>query len=286
MKKMIKLLLALVALLVALGPSLRVSAQNQTDSPILKEEMPVPYKDGAIYGYFTEREDLQDQALPLIIYSHGFGGQAERGDRYAEALARAGYRVYSLDFGGGNPNSRTHQDTLAMSVFTEEEELSHLVTQLSQDTRVKDQPIFLLGQSQGGVVSTMVAADLPDQVKGLILVFPAYVLFDDARELFDSVDKIPDVYNHRGNEVGKVYFEKSLDYDVFKTIDKVKQPVLILHGTEDKVAPISYSRKALEHFKNAQLKEIPGAGHAFNAQQIQDFMPDVDAFIKQQLKTE
>lgn len=35
-----------------------------------------------------------------------------------------------------------------------------------------------------------------------------------------------------------------------------------------------------------QPKGIPGAGHALNAQQIQGFMPDVDAFIKQQLKAE
>ena len=35
-----------------------------------------------------------------------------------------------------------------------------------------------------------------------------------------------------------------------------------------------------------QPKGIPGAGHDFNAQQIEDFMPDVDAFIKQQLKAE
>lgn len=43
--------------------------------------------------------------------------------------------------------------------------------------------------------------------------------------------------------------------------------VLIVHGTSDNVAPISYSRRAIETFKDARLKEIPGAGHGFRGAQ-------------------
>ena len=49
--------------------------------------------------------------------------------------------------------------------------------------------------------------------------------------------------------------------------------VLIVHGTSDNVAPISYSRRAIETFKDARLKEIPGAGHGFRGAQQEEFYP-------------
>ena len=60
----------------------------------------------------------------------------------------------------------------------------------------------------------------------------------------------------RGTEVGKVYFEKSLDYDVYNDMKNYDGKVLIVHGTSDNIAPISYSRGAIETFKDAKLKEI------------------------------
>ncbi|MGX7112017.1 alpha/beta hydrolase family protein [Gemella cuniculi] len=251
---------------------------------IVKEEL---YSEGngrRIYGYITAPKNYKENKLPTIIISHGFGGLAERGDYYAQNLAKEGYVVYSFDFMGGNRNSRSGNNTLAMSVFTEMDDLDVVVKNLQEQIFVDKNNIFLLGQSQGGVVSTMEGAKLKDEIKGLILVFPAFVLFDDARDVFKSVAEIPEVYNHRGNNVGRVYFEKSLDYDIFKDMKDYKGKVLIVHGTNDNIAPISYSRRAIETFSNATLKEILGAGHGFNTRQQEETQKYINEFLKESIR--
>ena len=84
----------------------------------------------------------------------------------------------------------------------------------------------------------------------------------------------------RGTEVGKVYFEKSLDYDVYNDMKNYDGKVLIVHGTSDNVAPISYSRRAIETFKDARLKEIPGAGHGFRGAQQEEATKAIIDFVK------
>ena len=231
---------------------------NIDTSNLVKEELYSEGQGKKIYGYITAPKNYKDQKLPTVIISHGFGGLAERGDFYAQSLAKAGYVVYSFDFMGGNKNSRSGNDTLNMSVFTEVDDLDVVISKLKSQSYVDQSKIFLLGQSQGGVVSTIEAAKLKGDIKGLILVFPAFVLFDDARELF-----------------------KSLDYDVYQDIKNYDGKVFIVHGTNDTTAPISYSRKAVETFPNAVLKEIQGAGHGFRGAQQEEATKYIVDFVKE-----
>lgn len=257
------------------------NTSNIDTSNLVKEELYSEGQGKKIYGYITAPKNYKDQKLPTVIISHGFGGLAERSDFYAQSLAKAGFVVYSFDFMGGNKNSRSGNDTLNMSVFTEVDDLDVVISKLKSQSYVDQSKIFLLGQSQGGVVSTIEAAKLKGDIKGLILVFPAFVLFDDARELFKSTSDIPEVYNHRGSEVGRAYFEKSLDYDVYQDIKNYDGKVLIVHGTSDTTAPISYSRKAVETFPNAVLKEIQGAGNGFRGAQQEEATKYIVDFVKE-----
>ena len=243
--------------------------EQASTQEVIQTELPAVGKQRTIYGYLTAPQNYQELKLPTIVLAHGFGGRAESLAFYAEAFAKQGYVVYSFDFMGGNPQSRSGQDTLAMSVFTEQEDLEIVLDMLAKQSFVNSNYIFLMGQSQGGVVATMVAAAHPEQVRGLLLLYPAYVLFDDARELFSSVEEIPAIYNHRGNNVGKVYFEKSLAYDIYRTMAHYQGPVAIAYGTQDEIEPVSYAERAQQTFKQATLLKVEGAGHAFNQAQSQ-----------------
>lgn len=144
--------------------------------------------------------------------------------------------------------------------------------------------IFLMGESQGGVVSTMVAAEHNDDIKGMILIYPAFVLFDDAYSLFTSRDDIPDTYNQHGFTVGKTYFERSLDYDIYPTMKKVTKPVLILHGDADDIAPLSYSERAIKTFPDASLEVIQGIEHYFNPENNERALTYIEPFIARNTK--
>ena len=96
-----------------------------------------------------------------------------------------------------------------------------------------------------------------------MLLYPAFVLVDDAKERFQNVDEIPDRYFHMWMTVGKTYFERLLDYDVYDDIRAYDRDVLIVHGDTDGIVPLSYSEKAVREYHSAQLKVIKGAGHGF-----------------------
>ncbi|MGT2717277.1 alpha/beta hydrolase family protein [Streptococcus oricebi] len=253
---------------------------------LVKENFSIKRDNYDIYGQLTAPAGYQDHKLPLLILSHGFGNTLEFMDGYAEALAKKGYLVYSFDFVGGSQSSRSGGSMLEMSVFTEQADLNAVLATLKRQDYVDANNIFLAGFSQGGVVSTLVAAEHASDIKGLITMNAAFVLFDDARQLFKSKEDIPAVYNHRGSNLGKVYFENLLDYDIYQTMTKFQKETLIIQGTDDDIVPLSYAERAEQAFPHARLVKIAGAGHILNASQADEAMVAAEAYLKERLASE
>ena len=55
-----------------------------------------------------------------------------------------------------------------------------------------------------------------------------------------------------------------MDIDVAEIQQGYDKPVLIIHGDDDQVVPIEYSREAEKRYKNVHLETISGAGHGFD----------------------
>jgi len=202
--------------------------------------------------------------LPAVILSHGFGGNYNTNSRYAMELAKLGYFAYTFDFRGGSTNSRSQGSNLKMSVFTEENDLKSVVSMVQSLDYIDSNRIYLFGTSQGGLVSAMTAADIKDEIKGLILLYPAFSIVDDAKAKYKTADDIPDTVYYLWMTVGKVYFENLIDYDVYGDVTKYADNVLIIHGDNDNIVPLSSSKKAVQEYNSATLKIIKGAGHGFS----------------------
>ncbi|MEW4353939.1 alpha/beta fold hydrolase [Streptococcus pneumoniae] len=245
---------------------------------IVEEEKTVARDSYQIYGKLFAPEGYQSKQLPLIILSHGFGNTLEFVEPYAELLAHKGYLVYAFDFVGGSRNSRSGGSMLEMSVFTEQADLQAVLEQFSQESYVDDENLILMGYSQGGVVSTLVASENP-QVRGLVTVNGAFVLFDDAKELFQTKESIPEVYNHRGTNLGKVYFEKLLDMDIYQEMKKVKADVLVIQGSQDEIIPLSYAERTVSDFPHAELKVIEHATHILNETESLEALDAIDQYL-------
>lgn len=201
--------------------------------------------------------------MPAVIFSHGFGGNYQVGEQYAEALAAKGYVVYCFDFCGGSPGSRSDGSTLEMSIFTEQADLEAVMAMLQSLDYVDSDNLFLMGTSQGGAVSAITAADHPEEIRGAILLYPAFCLVDMTKERFDSVEDIPDTYFSMWMTVGRTYAENLLDYDIYEAIQNYDKDVLLIHGDADSIVPLSYSERAAEVYESARLEILPGAGHGF-----------------------
>ena len=83
---------------------------------------------------------------------------------------------------------------------------------------VDEENLFLMGSSQGGAVSALAGAAQPEAVRGMILLYPAFILADRANELFSSVEEIPDTYYFMWMDVGRAYFEPLIGYDIYEDI--------------------------------------------------------------------
>lgn len=215
-----------------------------------------------IYGVIYIPQNSKKQ-MPTVIFSHGFGGNYQVGTSYAKALASRGYVVYCFDFCGGSEESRSDGSTLEMSIFTEKKDLEAVISKIKRFDYVDQKNLFLVGTSQGAAVSAITAADHEKEIKGQILLYPAFCLVDQTKERFKTVEDIPNTYYSLWMMVGRTYAEKLLDYDIYKAISTYKKEVLILHGDQDDIVPLLYSKKALEVYSSAKLEVIPGVGHGF-----------------------
>lgn len=140
---------------------------------------------------------------------------------------------------------------------------------------VDSENLFLMGTSQGGAVSAITGAAHKEEIRGMVLLYPAFLLAERANELFQSVEEIPDTYFFLWMEVGRAYFEPLIGYDIYEEIAAYDRDVLMIHGDADSIVPLTYSERALEVYPSSELKVISGGGHGFygeDARQAIEYM--------------
>ena len=227
-----------------------------------REELVIEADGKRIFGTLHVPED--DRRIhPLVIMSHGFGGAHCPEDLLARDLAQAGYLAYGFDFCGGGLASRSSGSMLEMSVLTEAADLNVVMDVLLAREDVDRSRVCLLGRSQGGFVSAYVAAQRPDDVRTLVMYFPAFVLQDDARARADAQGRFPETSDVGGRTIGRAYNEDAISFDIYDVIGAFKGKVLIVHGDADAIVPLSYSERALTCYDDARLVVMPGQGHGF-----------------------
>ena len=206
--------------------------------------------DNNIYGQFYYPEDFDEtKTYPVIIMSHGIGSTSQMVERakWPEKAAQDGYVVYSYDFCGGSLNGFSDGDFMDMTVMTEKEDLSSVIDFVKTKDYVDLDHLFLLGQSQGGLVSALTAADRKEDVAAMILVYPALCITDDAQEMYAFADDIPEGEAEMPvGTVGSEYVKAVYDLDIYGTISAYDGDVMLIHGINDSLVPYSYSEKAIE----------------------------------------
>ncbi len=210
--------------------------------------------------------------LPVAIVCHGFMGYQDKVRKYAVELAHQGYCAYCFDFcGGGRQKNKSAGRTTAMSVLTEVRDLEAVIDYV-QSLPYNSNSLTLLGCSQGGFVSALVAAKYPEKIEKLILIYPALCIPDDARAgkmilARFNPNNIPDKIYCGTMKLGRCYVEDVINMDSFEEIAPYEGPVLLIHGDKDSIVDLEYSKRAAEVYKNAQLCVIEDGQHGFYGKQ-------------------
>lgn len=239
---------------------------------IEKREFSCYRDDLEIRGTIFLPAECDDDSLPIAVVCHEFMANRLFSFPYAYTLAQNGYAAFCFDFNGGGFFSQSDGKSVDMSVLTEKEDLKAVLDFAKNQTYTKESGILLMGCSQGGLVCALTAAELQDEISGLILQYPALSIPDDARKgsmikaKFDP-NNIPDKLNCGPMKLGKQYVTDVIDMDVFQSLDGYTGNVLLIHGDADTLVDISYSKEAYQVYQengaDVEFKTISGAGHIF-----------------------
>ena len=170
--------------------------------------------------------------------------------------------------------------TTEMSVLTETKDLEAVIEYVRNLSYTDSEKILLMGCSQGGFVSALVAAKNNFPIEKLVLFYPALCIPDDARAgkmmivRFDP-QNVPDTFRCGLMKLGRCYAMDVMQMDAFAEIKNYTGRVCIVHGTKDKIVDVSYAKRAAEAYKSTmpigmqeskrvQLHFIDGGGHMFS----------------------
>lgn len=230
-------------------------------------------RDGlTIRGYEYRPEGTN---LPIAIVSHGFMANMMTVKHYAQHLARMGYAAFCFDFCGGCVMmGKSDGKTTDMSVLTEVSDLCAVIEYAKGLAYTSASNILLMGCSQGGFVSALTAAKRKNEIKKLVLFYPALCIPDDARSgkmmwAKFNPKNIPEIVKCGPMKLGRCYVADVVNMNPFDEIKGYEGDVLIVHGTADKIVNVSYAEKAVKTYKaepyerNIAYYTIDGGRHMF-----------------------
>lgn len=246
---------------------------------------------GKLYTIVQRPAMKPNEKLPVVIICHGFGSDCNRPllKAIADDVVEQGMIAIRFDFNGCGQSDGEFQN---MTVLNEIDDLKHVIDWARQQSWTRD--ISLVGHSQGGVVVSMTAGELGDkEIKCEALLAAAAVLRDDAiRGITQGANYDP--YNLKGDyvqlptrmdgeslKVGKNYIETAMTLPIYETAENYTGPVLIIHGTHDRIVPYTYSERYHEKLKDSQIRLIPGDDHIFTQTYVETALLTADWLHKE-----
>lgn len=242
----------------------------------------VTHHDRTVYGdaYIPDAEEF-----PLVIFSHGYNGYKDDFKSDANFLMGEGVASITFTFCGSGARDRSDFATTNMTLFTEREDLEALMD-YAKTIKGFNGELYLFGGSQGGMISAMAAQTRPDDITGLVLIFPAFSIPDDwsgryPKSEYPNAEDIPEKIPWWGVDLGRDFATTARDFDIYENMAEFTTPVLLFHGTADNIVNVSYSKRASETYPNSYYKTYPGAGHGF----APNIMSEIDVYLLDFIQT-
>jgi len=277
----------------------------------------IAHRDGTFAGtgglalYYQSWQPLSLQARAILVNLHGLGDHSGLYPSVAAHFPARGIAVYAYDMRGNgrSPGQRAY-------VARWEEYTADLQAFLSRVRTAEGKlPIFLLGNSLGGLVVLDYALEHPGELSGVIAAAPPLGKLGVPRYLMALGRVMSSIWPRFSLEVGmdlsglardpKVvetvladpFFHRRgtarLSTEVTRAIERMqsragdlKVPLLILHGSADRMVPPDGSREffAKVRYPDRELREYQDAYHGLFADvNQQEVLGDVERWVELRL---
>lgn len=247
----------------------------------------------------------------VVVLAHGLAEHSGRYAHVAEHLVAHGYAVYALDHRGhGRSHGRRAQvDRMDYVV----DDMHRFAAQVRLDQPGK--ALFLLGHSMGGGIALAYALKYQDELSGIVLSSPA-VLFEGVSPLQaravrilsalapgmpllvldgTAVSRDPEVVraydgdplNYRGKIPVRTVAELTRSAEQLQEkLGSLRLPVLLLHGTEDRLVDAKASRLVHDRASSPDktLRLYEGLFHeVFNEPERDRVLADLSGWLDRHL---
>lgn len=213
---------------------------------------------------FPETEEYD-----LAILAYGFVGMMDPKVNdllpvIAEKLQEKGLATVRFDFNGHGLSEGPLDN---MSIYNELEDYHAVFDYAVNQKGVRK--VYLIGHSQGGVLSSMMAGFYPDKVDKLVIMSPAATLVDDAKigtcmgVDYDPVN-VPAKIDFKDFKLNDWYFRTAKFINVYDVAQAFHGPVLALHGEKDMVVNNYASRHYEAIYDNCEFHLIPDSDHGLH----------------------
>lgn len=213
-----------------------------------------------IFGLLYTPEEYSGK-LPAVILSHGYNSSHRELLDMAKCLAERGFAAYCYDFCGGSAVSKSGGSSLDMSIETETNDLKAVIEMISECDFIDADRIYLYGESQGGFVSALTAAQIPERIAGEVLLYPAFCIPDNWGSV--TPEEMSAHNDFMGMKLSAKFLEGLPRYDVFEAAGRFHRPVLIHHGDSDGLVDLSYAERLHKALPQSELFVYKGEGHGF-----------------------
>lgn len=245
----------------------------------------------------------------LVYVAHGAGEHCCRYDDLAEMLTSIDFFVFAHDHVGHGQSEGERMIVSDFHVYVRDS-LQHI------DLMKKDHPglpVFLLGHSMGGAIAILTASERPNDFSGMVLISPLVVASPESatpikvfaakvlnlvlpnltlgsidpnvvsrnKKEVDSYTTDPLVY-HGGLRVSFVVQLMNAIAKIERCLSKLTLPMLVLHGTPDKLCDIKGSHLLMDTAPS-QDKTIKVYDEAYHA--LHKELPEVTSSVFKEIKS-
>lgn len=227
-----------------------------------------------------------------IVLLHGWGEHIDRYGALIAHLVSHDYAAWSTDLRGHGRSTGRRGHIASWKEFRED---LHLFLDLVR-AQQPDAPLFLYGHSMGGLVALEYVARAPSDIAGVVVsapalgwsLPPAVLRFAAlAARIYPPLSRGPGAYaddplQHGRSSVRLLTEEQAAMRWTNAAASSIQLPLLMLHGTEDRMVPIDACRAFLDRVGScdASLLEYEGMGHFPHREQGADrFMGDITVWL-------
>jgi len=220
------------------------------------KECSLKTEDGLSLSYWVINNQGSKELSGTIIYLHGITDSKVSGLNYARQLIEYCHSIFLIDM-RHHGNSEGEYCTFG---YHEKKDVVTLIDRIKNES--PDRKIILLGVSMGAAIAIQTAA-IDKRVDKVVAIAPFYDLFSIAldhqvRKIGVKSKILLRLVLRRAEHLAKF---KASDVSPANDIPKIKVPILIVHGENDRSVKREYPARLKEMNVNARLITVPGAGH-------------------------